>query len=85
MSSSAPFSHCFASPSNSCLIADDAGSGDVTIDEAKLKQIEDAVKESGLSFENASHDMGGWKGGIVWLVPTERDIEKWKPIATRTL
>lgn len=67
------------------VVADDAGSGDVTIDEAKLKQIEDDVKESGLSFENASHGMAGWEGGIVWLVPTERGIENWKPIATRTL
>lgn len=67
------------------MLANDADSGDVTIDEAKLKQIEDAVKESGVGLGDASHDMGGWEGGIVWLVSTEKGIENWKPIATRTL
>lgn len=61
------------------------GSGDVTIDDTKLKEIEDAVKESGVSLGDGSHSMRGWEGGIVWLVPTERGIENWKPIATRTL
>lgn len=67
------------------MLANDADSGDMTIDEAKLKQIADAVKESGVSLGNASHDMGGWEGGIVWLVSTEKGIENWKPVATRTL
>lgn len=61
------------------------GSGDVTIDERKLKEIEYAVKESGIGLGDGSHSMGGWEGGKVWLVPTERGIEDWKPIATRTL
>lgn len=61
------------------------GSGDVTIDQAKLKEIEDAVKQSGVDLGHESHDMGGWEGGVVWLVSTERGIEHWKPIATRTL
>jgi 2',3'-cyclic-nucleotide 3'-phosphodiesterase len=60
-------------------------SGDMPIDEAKLKEIEDAVKKSGVSLGDTSHGRGGWEGGIVWLVSTEKDIENWKPIATRTL
>lgn len=64
---------------------DNADSGDVAIAEAKLKEIEDAVKESGIKLGETVHEMGGWQGGTVWLVPTERGIENWKPIATRTL
>ena len=60
-------------------------SGETHIDDAKLKEIEDAVKESGVVLGDASHGMGGWEGGIVWLVSTEKGIENWKPIATRTL
>lgn len=60
-------------------------SGDVPIGAAKLKEIEDAVEESGVRLGDASHSMGGWKGGIVWLVPTEIGIVNWKPIATRVL
>ncbi|KAK7717800.1 hypothetical protein SLS63_010655 [Diaporthe eres] len=59
--------------------------GDVAIDEAKLEEVEDAVEESGVKLGETSHEMGGWQGGTVWLVPTERGIENWKPIATRTL
>lgn len=62
-----------------------SGSGDTPIDEAKLKEIGDAVKESGVALGDASHAMGGWEGGVVWLVSTEKSIENWKPIATRTL
>ncbi|KAI3395070.1 hypothetical protein diail_1827 [Diaporthe ilicicola] len=59
--------------------------GDVNIDEAKLREIEESVKRSGVVLGNTSHDMGGWEGGVVWLVSTEKGIEDWKPIATRTL
>lgn len=27
----------------------------------------------------------GWDGGVVWLVPTDKPIAEWKPIATREL
>lgn len=62
-----------------------SGSGDMPIDEAKLKEIEDAVNQSGVALGDASHSIGGWEGGTVWLVSTEKGIEDWKPIATRTL
>lgn len=61
------------------------GSGDVSIGEEKLKDIEELVQESGVSFNEPSGGSTGWEGGIVWLVPTDRDITAWKPIATRTL
>lgn len=58
----------------------------MTIDQGKLKGIEKLVQESGVGFEESSSGRNtGWKGGIVWLVPTDRDITDWKPIATRTL
>lgn len=57
----------------------------MTIDEGELKEIENLVQESGIGFDESSGGSTGWEGGIVWLVPTDRDINDWKPIATRTL
>ncbi|KUI59973.1 2',3'-cyclic-nucleotide 3'-phosphodiesterase [Cytospora mali] len=59
--------------------------GDMTIDEAKLNEVERIVRESGVSFREPSGENTGWKGGVVWLVPTDKNIAEWKPIATRTL
>lgn len=59
------------------------------IDEAKLKEVETAVLETGvcLAESETNGGVGGWEGGTVWLVPTyrSRSVEDWKPIATRTL
>lgn len=61
------------------------------IDEAKLKGIDKAVRDAGITFAGPSGSevggvgMGGWEGGVVWLVPTDKDIVAWKPIATRAL
>lgn len=61
------------------------------IDEVKLKDINKAVQDADISLAGSSGSevggigMGGWEGGVVWLVPTDRDIAAWKPIATRTL
>jgi len=30
-------------------------------------------------------EMGGWTGGTLVLVPTDKPIEEWKPIAERKL
>lgn len=88
MSCSVPYLHYhgFAGrrPDGPTLV-NNTGSGDVAIDEAKLKEIEDSVKESGVELGETSHSMGGWEGGIVWLVSTEKGIQDWKPIASRTL
>ncbi|PSR88699.1 2',3'-cyclic-nucleotide 3'-phosphodiesterase [Coniella lustricola] len=62
--------------------------GDMPIDEAKLDEIEQAVKDAGITLEPTHDHVGaadGWVGGTVWLVPTDRPIPDWKPIATRTL
>jgi 2',3'-cyclic-nucleotide 3'-phosphodiesterase len=42
------------------------------------------VLESGISL-NAEGEMSGWTGGSLWLVPTFKPIEEWKPVAERKL
>ncbi|KAK8016897.1 2- 3 cyclic phosphodiesterase [Apiospora rasikravindrae] len=67
--------------------------GSNPIDDQKLDEISKAVEEAGVSLssssrqqeDDASGQRGGWKGGVVWLVPTDRPINEWKPIATRAL
>lgn len=54
--------------------------GDKTIDDARLQEISKVVEEAGIKLHGA-----GWEGGVVWLVPTDRPINEWKPIATRKL
>lgn len=61
------------------------GSGNTTIDKGKLQEIEKTVQESGIGLGEAAAGSTGWQGGVVWLVPTDRDIKDWKPIATRAL
>lgn len=74
-------------------------SGDVPLDEANVREVEQAVLGAGVALEGASSaggegegegdaegdGMRGWEGGTVWLVPTDRAIGEWTPIATRTL
>ncbi len=59
------------------------------MDEEKLEKVVKAVEEAGVKFAlEGSEDDGagrGWDGGVIWLVPTDRPIPEWKPIATRTL
>ncbi|KAK8103651.1 2- 3 cyclic phosphodiesterase [Apiospora kogelbergensis] len=67
--------------------------GSNPIDDQKLGEISKTVEEAGVSLSSssehgsgdASGGRGGWKGGVVWLVPTDKPIDEWKPIATRTL
>ncbi|KAK7914059.1 hypothetical protein PG985_011762 [Apiospora marii] len=67
--------------------------GENPINDQKLGEISKAVEEAGVSLSSSSSEgandtsskQGGWKGGVVWLVPTDRPISEWKPIATRTL
>ena len=58
-------------------------SGDVIIDENKRLEIEKEIKDKGMTFEGG--EMGGWTGGQVWLVPLDKSIEEWKPIAVSEL
>lgn len=56
----------------------------MTLDESKTREIEDAVREAGITFDGDVRT-GGWFGGQVWLVPTDRSISEWRPIAVRSL
>lgn len=57
------------------------------IGDDKLKEIAKVVEEGGVKLsEPEGHVEGnGWDGGVVWLVPTDKDIKDWKPIAKRVL
>lgn len=59
-------------------------SSDVEIDEAKRDEIQQVITNMGLAWNDES-ELSGWSGGEVWLVPTDKAIEKWKPIAVRKL
>ena len=49
-----------------------------------LAEVEKFVREAGINLEGEG-DMGGWVGGRVVLVPTDRAIKDWAPIAEREL
>jgi len=59
-------------------------SADVEIPDELKAEIEKTVAEAGISI-NGEGELGGWEGGVVWLVPTYLGIEDWKPIAQRRL
>ncbi|KAK4449653.1 putative cyclic phosphodiesterase [Podospora aff. communis PSN243] len=62
--------------------------GSAMMDEGKMERVTKAVEEAGvkLSMKDADGEDGdGWDGGVVWLVPTGRPIDEWKPIAVREL
>ncbi|KAF2761588.1 2, 3 cyclic phosphodiesterase [Pseudovirgaria hyperparasitica] len=67
---------------------------DEKVDEGKIAKVEACVRDAGVKLgaeegeereEGDRGQMGGWEGGVVWLVPTDRGIGEWKPIATRVL
>ncbi|CAJ2501890.1 Uu.00g047430.m01.CDS01 [Anthostomella pinea] len=63
--------------------------GDASIDDHTLQEIRDVVREAGVRLDGLGsgdrEGFGGWEGGEVWLVPTDRPVEGWKPIAVKTL
>jgi 2',3'-cyclic-nucleotide 3'-phosphodiesterase len=59
-------------------------SADVDISDELKGQIEKTVTDAGISLSGEG-ELGGWEGGVVWLVPTTKPIEEWKPIAERRL
>ena len=62
------------------------GSGTVPMDEEKMEVVRKAVAEAGIKLAKEGAGEGsGWEGGVVWLVPSDRPISEWKPIATREL
>ncbi|KAI0125025.1 2',3'-cyclic-nucleotide 3'-phosphodiesterase [Xylariales sp. AK1849] len=63
--------------------------GNNPIDEATLEDITKVVRRAGVQLEGTNVEgnggMSGWEGGSVYLVPTNLSIERWKPIAVRSL
>lgn len=61
-------------------------SGNVPLDEATMSKVEKSVREAGIALDGKGEEgIIGWEGGTVWLVPTDKPLGEWKPIATRTL
>ncbi|KAK7536015.1 2',3'-cyclic-nucleotide 3'-phosphodiesterase [Phyllosticta citribraziliensis] len=54
--------------------------GSVDISEEKKTQLQQLIQAAGVSIDG-SGDLGGWKGGTVWLVPTNKPIPEWTPWA----
>ena len=66
-------------------------SGNVPLSKEKLAEIAEVVEKGGIKLDASSADaasegkFSGWEGGVVWLVPTDKPISEWKPIATKAL
>lgn len=65
-------------------------SANIDVDEQKRTEVETLLREVEEEIMKSSQYQGqqeldGWKGGIVWLVPTFMKIEEWKPVAERVL
>lgn len=43
--------------------------------------VEEAERELEAAGVQSQGEDSGWTGGRVWLVPTERPIEEWQPVA----
>lgn len=54
------------------------------IDAKDLSEVESLADKLGVSVTGKG-DSGGWRGGQVVLVPTDKPIDQWTPIAIRTL
>lgn len=53
-----------------------------------MKKITELVQEAGVKLAGEQSEgkrWDGWEGGVIWLVPTDKPISEWKPIATREL
>lgn len=52
-------------------------------------KLESAVKGAGIVMggtgESVGGEIGGWKGGRLWLVDTSKPFAEWKPMAERVL
>jgi 2',3'-cyclic-nucleotide 3'-phosphodiesterase len=53
------------------------------VDEDVKRLIEQKLEEKGIMAKTRAS--GGWSGGTVWLVPTQKDTAEWQPIARRSL
>ncbi|KAK4234158.1 2',3'-cyclic-nucleotide 3'-phosphodiesterase [Achaetomium macrosporum] len=66
--------------------------GDVPVTDETLKKVTRVVQEAGIELSKDKPEgteegdgWNGWDGGVIWLVPTDKPIAEWKPIATRQL
>lgn len=54
------------------------------VGETKIREVEAMVRDAGINLEGEGR-LGGWEGGRVVLVETEKPIKEWEVIAERTL
>lgn len=54
------------------------------VSDEEKENIEQLVKHAGVSLEGEG-ELGGWTGGRLVLVPTDKPIKDWVPIAERKL
>jgi 2',3'-cyclic-nucleotide 3'-phosphodiesterase len=54
------------------------------VDAGGLSEVEQTVKQAGVNLEGDG-DLGGWSGGRVVLVPTDKPISEWITMAQREL
>jgi len=47
--------------------------------------VEEAERKLDAAGVQSRGEDSGWMGGRVWLVPTERPIGEWQPVAERSL
>lgn len=52
------------------------------VDEEGLAEVEKLAQKVDVSIAGKG-DLGGWRGGRLALVPTDKPIEQWSPIAER--
>ncbi|OJD37642.1 2 cyclic-nucleotide 3-phosphodiesterase [Diplodia corticola] len=52
--------------------------GNMPISDQKKAELQSVVEQAGISIFG-SGDLGGWEGGLVWLVPTFKTIPEWEP------
>ncbi|KAF2869799.1 2',3'-cyclic-nucleotide 3'-phosphodiesteras-like protein [Massariosphaeria phaeospora] len=54
------------------------------VDDDEIAKIEQLVQEAGVSLAGEG-ELGGWVGGRVVLVPTDRPIKEWAPLTEKKL
>lgn len=60
------------------------GSVNEKVSAEQLAELEMVVRRAGVGLDGEGN-MGGWECGQIWLVPTEREVGEWKPIAVKDL
>ncbi|KAF2804792.1 2, 3 cyclic phosphodiesterase [Mytilinidion resinicola] len=54
----------------------------IEVSDDELREMERVVEDAGVDLEGKG-EMGGWVGGRVVLVETDKKIEEWEPIAVK--